>query len=280
MTKIEMISGPRTVELPETGSSGWVFNNLVDWYTLTADKAPVEERPQADGAFGVPRSFRSVSTPSFRAVFLGGSASEYLDGVDALTAIGAAGPVVMRVTDARRATERVVSVETAAVVDHHGRDTGFVAVDCVARDPRRYEVDAPWVTARPPREGGGLVWPVVWSAVWGGESGSDGRVRLHNAGSRSSFPVYRIYGGFSSATITNVDAQKVVGFALPVPGGSFVEIDFAKRTALLDGVSDVTRYITNRAWWDVPAGSTVAAQIALTGASVDPYLAGKVRAAW
>ena len=62
--------------LPEIATSGWLFNNLVDWYSLTDDKAQSVERPQGHGAFAVNASWRSAAAISFRAVYLADTAAE------------------------------------------------------------------------------------------------------------------------------------------------------------------------------------------------------------
>lgn len=280
MTTIELIGETGTLTLPPFATSGWVHSGLVDWYSLTGDKSPVHERAQAHGAFGVGRSYRKAATPSFTALYLGESAADFLRGAETLTAIAAEGPVIMRVTDELRVTERVVTIDAATVEDTFARAEGEISVDCVARDPRRYSVGDSWVTARPARVTGGLTWPVRWAAIWAGDTASDGRVKLTNQGTRSSAPIYRVYGGFRSFSITNIEEQRVVGFDLPVSSGSFVELDFGRRTAMLNAVSDVTRHITSREWWLIPGNSTVSAQFALAGESVDPYFSGKVRSAW
>ncbi|MFI8593725.1 hypothetical protein ACIGCK_04755 [Microbacterium sp. NPDC078428] len=258
--------------------AGWAFSALTDWWGQVDDKTPVTERPQGHGAFPVSRSLRSSRAMAFRAVYVGASQAALENAVDELSAIGAEGPVRMTVTTPAGATWRTVSVEATPFEDHRGRKNGAVAVDLVARDSRRY-ADAEWVSTAPPDSGGGLVWPVVWPAVWPG-GGSPGRVALVNSGRAPSAPMFRLLGGFSSALITCVETGERIGFDRPIPVGSTVDIDVAGRRAMIDGQSDVSRWLRWREWGDVPPLSTRRFQFDVAGPSGSPMLQGRVFPAW
>lgn len=147
-----------------------------------------------------------------------------------------------------------------------------------APDSRWYE-DAAWQETGPPEAGGGLVWPVVWPAVWPG-GGSSGRVSLVNSGLAPSAPSFLILGGFSSALITCVETGERIGFDRPIPVGSIVDIDVAGRRAMIDGQSDVSRWLRWREWGDVPPESTRQFQFDVVDPSGSPKLQGRVLPAW
>ena len=267
------------ITFSDFATNGWVFEGLTDWFGQTDDKVGVTERPQGHGAFQVTKSLRASRAVSFRAHYLGDSQAEVEDAVDRLAAVGAEGPVTVTVNAANGATSRLVSVVTSAVEDVlTGESTGTVAVDMIARDPRRY-ADAGWVETSPPEAGGGLVWPVVWPATWPG-GGSSGRVTLVNSGRAPSAPTFRLLGGFSSALITCVETGERIGFDRPIPVGSTVDIDVAGRRAMIDGQSDVSRWLRWREWGDVPPLSTRRFQFDVTGPSGSPMLQGRVFPAW
>lgn len=275
MTTIQL--GPTTFD--GSATTGWVFQELVDWYSLTDDKVGITEKPQSHGAFGAGRSLRSAAVVSFTAVYLGETAAEVLDAGERMAAALAESSVEMIVTDDLRASSRTVSVRVAQMKDHLGRPNGEFTFDCVARDPRRYSVGDTWTSTGPATSGGGLVWPAVWPLVWQ-PGGADGRVALENRGSAPSSPVYRLRGGFTSATLTNVETAQRIGFTRPVPATSVVEIDTRTRQARIDGQSDVSRYLSIREWWDVAPYSTTRVQLDLTGADADAGLDAMVRSAW
>lgn len=259
-------------------TSGWVFSGLTDWFGQVDNKVPVTQRPQAHGAFSVSRALRSSRAVSFNAAYLGDDSVEVESAVDELAAVGADGPVLMTVTTDAGVSWRWVTVETSSFADNHGMSHGLVAVDCVARDPRRYE-DAPWLVTGPPAAGLGLVWPVIWPAVWPG-GGSSGRIDLVNRGRASSAPVFRLTGGFESAVITNTLTGARIGFGRALPPTSTVVIDVAERRAVIDGQSDVSRFLQWREWSEVPAGMTVPYQFDVSGAVGSPTLEGRVCSAW
>jgi hypothetical protein len=250
MTTIQL--GPTTFE--GSATTGWVFQELVDWYSLTDDKVGITEKPQSHGAFGSNRSLRSAAVVSFTAVYLGETAAEVLEAGERMSAALAETSVEMVVTDDLRATARTVSVRVAQMKDHLGRPNGEFTFDCVARDPRRYSVGDSWASTGPATSGGGLVAP--------------------------SSPVYRLRGGFTKATLTNVDTAQRIGFVRPVPAGSFVEIDTRTRQARIDGQSDVSRYLTIREWWDVAPYSTTRVQLDLDDSDETAGLDAMVRSAW
>lgn len=267
-----------TLTFEDVTFSGWAFRDLVDWWGQVDDKMPVNERPQAHGAFSVGKSLRSSRAISFTAQFIGTSQAQMENAVDELAAVGAEGPVQMRVTTPAGSSWRTVSVEASPLADHHGRSIGIVNVDCVARDSRRY-ADASWLSTPPPTEGAGLEWPVVWPAVWPG-GGIDGRVALVNTGRAPSAPSFQLKGGFDTATITCMETGARIGFDRYVPPGSTVLIDTATRRAVIDNQSDVSRWLRFREWETVPAATTRTYQFDVTGASGSPTLEGRVFPAW
>lgn len=258
------------------GTSGWVFSDLVDWMGQVSSKTAHTERPQQHGAFRVGRVFRTSRAISFRAAFLGSSREQVVDAVDSVSSIGAEGPVLVSVTEIDGSvTWRVVTVETSAFTDHHGNPSGEISVDLIADDPRRY-ADGEWQQTGPAVAATGLVWPAVWPLVWP-DTGSSGRIVLLNSGKAPSSPQFRLAGPFTSALITCVETGDRIGFGRPVPDGSVVEI--SGRHAVIDGQSDVSRWLQFREWDDVPAQTARTYQFdVVSGASA--LLSGKVDSAW
>lgn len=259
----------------------WV-RELKGWYATSSDKLSVVERAQAHGSFSNDWTARESLGISMSVQVFAPDEPALLQVQEQLTSIGFDVPVVMRVQDSVRVTERLVTVRNVDVPDHRKRRSNVVTFDLLAFDPRRYTpaVDAPWVSGVPYRATGGLRWPLRWPLVWAERGGSDGRIRLTNSGRKPSPPVYRVYGPFTSVSITNVDTQQVVSFALPVAAGSFVEFDFRKRQAAIGGDSDASRYLRSRQWWDVPAQSTTTAQVLGDGFTELTRFEGQVRSAW
>ena len=265
-----------SIAFPDYAPQGWSFKSLTDWWGQTADKNDVVERPQGHGAFSAPRSLRASRAISFEVNYIGESQAEVEEAFDALSATGAEGPVLMTVATPAGASWRIVKVEKVTPMQHRGgAKVGRAAVDCVATDPRRY-ASGEWLTTAPPSAGQGATWPEVSPTIWPG-GGSSGRIQLVNSGKAPSAPTFRINGPTPTALITCVENTLRVGFDRPIPAGSFVEIDFATRRALLDGQSDVSRWIRFREWTEVPGMMTRTFQLdAAPGSS----MAGMVNHAW
>lgn len=282
MTLLELVDPVLgTIVMPPHTRHGWGFKTLSGWFDLSSDKVERRERPTAHGAFRARRSLRSALSMTIETHFLAESPAELVEAQNLIGALGADGPIVVRFTDDVRATERECRVLDIGIPPYHSRKHNLITIELESDDPRRYSVGDSWVSAWFPSDPTtGLVWPVQWPAVWGEGSGSDGRLTLSNEGVKDSAPVYRLYGGFDSAEIVNIATQQRVGFGLAVPFGSHVEIDFRTRRAMLDGQSDVSRYLTYRDWWSIPAGSQVVAQADGVNVGAGAYWAGRVRSAW
>lgn len=269
-----------SVEFSDFATSGWVFENLVDWFGLTDDKSPNDERPQGHGSFPVGSSLRSSRAVSFKASYLGVSAAEVEEAVSVLSSVGAEAPVLMRVDDNNRSTWRWVTVASAGFEDNFQASEGVVNVDVIARDPRRY-ADAAFARTGPPTAGAGETWPVIWPMVWPG-GGTNGRIAIVNSGRAPSSPTFRLGGGFDSAVVTCIETGDRLGIGRVIPSGALVEIDSINRRALYDGDpdADISRWLQFREWADVPGGATRTYQLDVTNPIGSPYLDGRVFPAW
>lgn len=274
MTTIQLDS----MVFSDFATSGWVFEELVGWRGQTNNKQPNNERPQSHGSYGTIKALRSSRPISFKATYLGSSDAEVGDAVDELCAIGAELPIVIQVTDGQGISFRTVTVENIDVPDNNQASEGIVNVDLLARDPRRY-ADGPWVTTAPPDAGTGLVWPVIWPAVWPAVGG-DGRLRLTNSGRAPSSPTIRLNGGFTSATVTCAETGSRVSLNRFVDSGDQVVIDYKARTAILNGQSDLSRFLELREWETVPGRTSRSFQFDVIGATGSPTMDGRVLSAW
>jgi hypothetical protein len=261
---VELIRGSQSILFQTGYQYGWYLSEFQDWLGTSDDKIGTTERPQAHGAFDVSRSLRTAKTPSFRVGHNSmGDAAAVEAAIDELSAIGADGPVTMRVGTQSGVSERVVTIQVTHL-DVAGLATGSVAVDCVARDPRRYDVNTQSASTTPAQAGQGRTWPAVWPLVWPG-GGSSGRITLTNTGKAPSAPTFILEGGFDTALITCLETGARIGLNRQVPVGSEVVIDTKARRATIDGQSDVSRWLQYREWELIPADSSRTYQFDATG---------------
>lgn len=281
MPIVEFIHDAETITMHESAASGWVYHEIAAWYSLSSDKTPTRERPTSHGSFRARRSLRSGKSLTVEAHYLATSPSELEDALDRIGALGTEKPILMRVTDHRRTTEREVRVVEVEIPDHHGRPVDTVTLELWADDPRRYSTGDPWISSQLPQPPStGLTWPAVWPLVWGAGGAEDGRLTLTNIGTKASPPLYRLYGGLTSAELVRIDTQRRVGIDYVIPFGSFVELDFRTRRATLNGETDISRYLTWREWWSIEPGQSVTVQADYVSPGAGAYYAGLVRSAW
>lgn len=275
------------VTFKDTGR-GWVFADLVDWYTLPDSKSQNDPIPQGHGSFDPGIDYRSGAVPSFTAGYIGGSQAECIAAVESFTAVGTSTVAqIMSVTDDLRKTSRQVSIRHIQVPDFFGYDSYEVhfAVDLLAWDPIRYG-QATNVSSGLPTQGGGLEFPLfsggVGGALYFGANGALGRTTLANSGTADTWPVFTITGALDAGFfIQRLDTGDVLRYDAAVPAGTTVSIDTATGEVLIDGVSDGSAHLTRSDFFSVPAMSSIDVQFnAITTSSGTPTMTVAYRSGW
>lgn len=252
-------------------------DGLRGWFGGVSSRVDRTVRPQSHG------EFTSRGLLSGRVITLEGMVRTKQDGAAQETAVNVLSGLLADGETDRLTVESAAGVLWADVQRLDEPDTRILLygstaayqVRFLAADPRRY-ADGAWQQTGPAVRSGGLVWPAVWPLVWP-VSGSSGRVTLPNPGRAPSPAVFRLLGPFDSALITCVESGARVGFNRPVPAGSVVEV--SGRRAVIDGQSDVSRWLQFREWTDVPGGESRTFQFDPVGGAA-AFMQGKVDPAW
>lgn len=252
------------------GETGFYFTDLIDWYSLSASKSPINQRPQATGGFGVSRDWRESLVFTIKGGFWGASHVDALVARDVLMEAVATGePVTVRVTDDNGPFSRTVSVRSLVIDDDHGRKTFTFTMDMEAPDPLRYGAVVS-LTTDVPVSGGGLLFPLgtTLTAFWDfGMDGASGRVLASNPGTAPTYSDLSVTGGLELGFIaTDRSTGEDVRFDRPIPVGSTVTINQRTGRATIDGQSDVSGFLTRRNFFSVPPGETHQIQFAPLGA--------------
>jgi hypothetical protein len=273
--------------LSDTGR-GWVFADLIDWYTVPDSKSAVIATPQGHGAFNPGRDWRSAAAISFTAGYIGNSAAECVAAVETFTGIvNAVSAPTMRVTDALRSTSREVSVRHIGVPDFFTHDQFEVhfAVDVLAWDPVRYGDVVTYSTGLA-SGGGGLEYPLhdggSGGSLYYGAVGSLGRVEVVNEGTADTWPVFEVSGTLGDGFyIQCLGDGSILRYDRVVPAGTTVSIDSRTGQVLVDGVSDASTYLTQDEFFAVPAGGTCVVQFnAISTSSGTPTMTVRARSGW
>jgi len=263
---------------------GWVFADLVDWYTVPDSKAEDESIPQGHGSFDPGVDWRSSAAISFTAAYIGNSAAEVLEAVEEFNSAGTSEDIqVMRVTDVLRATSRQVSIRRIGVPDFYNYDSfeAQFAVDVLAWDPLRYG-DPVVTTTGLPSLSGGLAFPIVFPIDFA-SAGDPGRLVLTNAGKQPSRPQFTVTGGLAGGfSLVCIETGQEIRFEFPLSVSDVVTVDARSGQAWINDESNVlSGYLTKSEWFPVPAGGVRTVQFNAIGAVTGtPTLTGIVSPAW
>lgn len=256
--------------------SGFFYDTLTDWYSLSDSKSPVNERKQAHGAFGIAADYRQSLAISFHGSYIpAGDGTVARAQVRAAKgalklALGANRPVLGTYTDDDESTHRYLSVRSLSIEDDFGQPYLDFSVDMIAPDPLAYGDTATSQTG-PAVSGGGLTWPLgtASSGLWEdwGVDGSSGRVTVTNDGTAPAWPVLRAVGGMSGGFIaTDQTVGQQVRFDRLIPDGSQVTVNQRTGTASIDGASnDVSGFLTVRDFFAIGAGESHVIAFAVLG---------------
>ncbi len=228
--------------------TGFYFSDLIDWDSIPDSKSPVNERPQAHGAFGIQNDYRQSAAISFKAWYKAASRIEMKQAKQvAKSALGANRSALVTLDDVDGRMSRYVSVRTAPFDDNKARLEFTFTVDMVATDPFMYG-DTVTYEAGPAVSGGGLTWPLgtAPSGLWEdwGDDGSSGRVTVTNPGTALTWATLRVRGGCGGFIITDQTSGKQLEFDRFIPDGSIVTVNQRTQTASIDGASnDVSGFL-------------------------------------
>lgn len=248
---------------------GFAFSTNDDWYTIGDSKSTIDERPVADGAFGILRDWRPSLPVSVEGWYRGPDRVAVRAAKRKLAMVlGNGKNVSMRFTDEDESTSRGLSIRSVVPDNSSGLSFKFV-FDGVALDPVAYGAARTFV-AGVGASGGGLLFPLGTTPTkyWDfGADGSSNRVTVSNEGTTDTYPDLAISGGLAGGfIITDVTTGQVVSLARNIPVGSVVRINQRTGTAIIDGQGDVSGFLTSFGFFSIGPGETHIIQFAPIGA--------------
>ncbi|MDN6559586.1 phage tail domain-containing protein [Bifidobacterium crudilactis] len=255
-------------------SKGWIFQSLDAWHSLPESKAEISERPKAHGAFDVGTDWRQSAAFVLTVAYLSDSYTETVAAIRALTGLAQTDALItMSVSEESVVTTRQVSIRRIDVPDlHDATSVGSIAIDLLAPDPVAYGVESS-VSTGLPAPGGGVAFPVGFPVGFGA-AGVDGRARFTNDGTAPAPVRFRVSGGLPDGfSLRCVETGDALTFRRPVASDDYVLLDSSDGSALLNGVSPVSGYLTDDDWWQVGPGETCTVQFtSLGGVQGSPLL--------
>lgn len=268
-------------------TTGFTITKLDGWYSGPPVRSDVEDRPNADGAFGVSRVYKGARVITQTGMILAGdeadAMSNYWLSFAALQADGA--PSAFSVTDETGTKTAEVTLAAPPEVDRIIGGAASYTLQMVARDPIKYGPDAAYTTGLP-TSGGGLEYNLhaggSGGALYYGTNGELGRVELTNTGTASVWPSVVVSGALTSGFyLQRLETGDVVRYDRVVPAGSTVSIDFRTGEVLVDSVSDGSTYLTRDEFFSVAPGEVAVVQFnAISGSTGTPTATFTLPSGW
>jgi hypothetical protein len=256
------------IDIDEEADDGFHLARLIGWDDAAPTRVTAEERPQGHGTFRPGPVYRGTRVVSVEGSWSGSSIEDAYRARRRMAALPA-GESPFEVDDILGTTRMVGALAKAPQMDDQIYSPFFTfAFDVVsASDPFRYG-DPVVETTGLPVAGSGIVWPLGTGGAWlnWGTTGDLGRVETPNDGTAETYSLLEVTGGMSLGfLLTWVPTGQLISFDREVPPGSTITIDPSKGSAVIDGQSDVSGYLTISDYWFVPPGETGSIQFAAKG---------------
>ena len=103
---------------------------------------------------------------------------------------------------------------------------------------------------------GGITFPLTFPIVFTPSSG--GTLVVTNTGTATEYPILRLYGSISTATILNQTSGGQLAFTGSIADGDYLEIDLFERSILLNGVTNRANLldVANSEWFGLATGAS------------------------
>lgn len=281
---------PGTPLQPRTAQLGNVVFGTVDqfgtalylptitgWDGAIGTTGEATQREGADGAW-LSRANRPARLLTLSLRMAGASWESVEKSLDALVAaIPVTEPAPLTIAVGNGVPKQaMVRLSEDVLTDQKGA-SATLSIPLVAPDPLRYSVVQSHVSMSLPSTVGGLAVPFTVPFSIDATTASGQRI-LTNAGNAAMFPVWRITGPVTSPVLTNATTGQRWSYLDTIEAGHYLDIDFGRRTALLDGQAPRLGR-TDGEWWPLlPGDNTV--QFGSSVGSIDARAEIWWRSAW
>jgi len=251
------------------GDAMCTIASLSGWFGPPPEKTRVNERPNANGAFGQEVFYRSARPIMFTGLML--TSEQGIEQWEKLSAILSEGaPRLLTVTDQKGPKSALVKVlgGTSDLIPLADGTASYV-LSLLAFDPVKYGPVRSQTTGLPV-EGGGLEYPLhdPAGALFYGANGELGRVEVSNGGTAKTFPVVTVTGGMAAGFfVQRLDTGQVVRYDRVVPLGTDVRIDMRTGAVVVDGTSDGSTYLSRSEFFGIEPGANFAVQFNALGST-------------
>lgn len=240
----------------DTGAS-WVVEDLKGWQS-TSSTGTVTQRSAARGGWRNRAQLGSKGYTLEGSVYTDrGNAPDLLD--DLLAAIALDVPEVMTIYGVHASGDRVTFVrqEGDAIAKVVSPSEGVFSIGLVAPDPLNFSTDEHIASTKLPVTVGGLTVPVTVPFSIDAAQVS-GVVAVRNDGNYAIGPRVVIYGPVEVPKVTHLGTGESLQLNMDLEVGEWMDIDFDRHTAMLNGVSSRRGYISGKWFVLTPGDNTIA----------------------
>jgi hypothetical protein len=282
LAEVTATFGGLTFSNAATGG-GFTLATLDGWYSGAPVRSEVENRPNADGGFGVTRVYKGARVVTQTGLILAESVADPLwSAFSALQANGA--PSDYTVTDPA-GTLSLIGATLAAPPEITTAVDGLAQymLQIVGRDPVKYGPEVEYSTGLA-SGGGGLEYELGEPAgtLYYGALGNLGRVSVVNEGTADTWPIFEVTGELTDGFyIQCLGDGSILRYDRVVPAGTTVTINSRTGSVLIDGVSDASTYLTRDQFFSIPASGACDIQFnAISTSSGSPTMTVTARSGW
>lgn len=231
----------------------WIVQRFDGWGTSTPTLQPVQ-KPRQSGA-SVGDSFSTGRTLTVTGLIVSTSAAQHSLDWDYLIDQVSRQPTMLQVSESGRVRWVMVQRSADIVPDRLNNMMSRFTFQVFAKDWRKFGTALPGNTLLPMSTGGLTVpftLPTPISAVT-----VSGQVFLTNPGNEVGPVTLQVVGPCTGPIITHSGAtgsQLTFSSSLVLAAGEFLDIDMERRTAMANGQSSRSGYITSRGWFGFDPG--------------------------
>lgn len=257
--------------------TGFIYNNIVDWYSGSSTKSTPRARPSSDGSFDTNRFYYNDLVVSISGHYINYDPTQVARAKSQLAGKKKGGrSVAIAVYDAVGVTSRTGKIAKVSIPHSADPYSFSYTIDILCVDPKRYG-DLRVLTTSLAVGGGGLSFPLQFPLTFAG-GGSTGRLALTNFGTADAPVLFEVSGGLDLGfSITYVETGQVIRVDRPIPIGSVVYLNSKNGSVSIDKQSSLTGYLTRSDWFFIEPGETATIQFASIGSSQgDPTLTARI----
>lgn len=251
MYRLEPATGPPLV-LNATDTAGVQWAAALDGWDSPDLRASLTPRPGDHGSLDGASTY-AERVLEVKGLALASTPEERARAVDRLTRASNLWDTYARFV-VTEDPERFVTVRRSGKLNIDEDYLGFeFSLGLLAPDPRKYSLALGRLTVGLPIAATGRTYSRTYPRTYG-PPGSSGTFLAENVGNIDTRPVVYVVGPSVNPTLENATTGELIAFAITVPAGHVLAVDFDARTITMDGANRRGVRVQGTHWWTLVPG--------------------------